>query len=140
MTEQMTRSTNSDFHTKNSTFLFNAVMNLGDGANDLNVTGIREATVVGIKKDLILFGDPSSFSDRQLERSKSNDLSSRCGVVPQLDANNMYLDPRKAPPIPPSPSASSSGSSYDFAAVAAAAPPTAATTAATMYRQLDENL
>lgn len=43
----------------------------GDGANDLNVTGMREATIQGLERDLEMFGQASNMdSDRRLEFSR----------------------------------------------------------------------
>lgn len=39
----------------------------GDGKNDLNVTGMREATAIGIERDMRIFGEESKLRDPRLE-------------------------------------------------------------------------
>ena len=42
----------------------------GDGKNDLNVSGMREATAIGIERDLQVFGEVGKIRDPRLEYSR----------------------------------------------------------------------
>ena len=42
----------------------------GDGINDLNVTGMKEATIIGIEKDVKIFGEEFTLRDKRLEYSR----------------------------------------------------------------------
>lgn len=42
----------------------------GDGTNDLNITGMREATIIGIEKDMQIFGEVAKLRDPRLEYSR----------------------------------------------------------------------
>ena len=48
----------------------------GDGANDLNVTGMKEATMIGMEKDLLAFGESTQTSilsgNKRLAFARSN--------------------------------------------------------------------
>lgn len=42
----------------------------GDGVNDLNVTGMKEATIIGMDKDMAMFGESTKLMDKRLEYSR----------------------------------------------------------------------
>lgn len=42
----------------------------GDGVNDLNVIGMKEATIIGMEKDLKAFGESTKLTEKRLEYSR----------------------------------------------------------------------
>jgi Bestrophin, RFP-TM, chloride channel len=85
----------------------------GEGTNDLNITGMRHSTVIGIEKDLQLFGEqaklrdprqeysrhkaqPSTkggYDDAQVYTSESVETPYRSAVFMDVSHDNMYHPP-----------------------------------------------
>jgi predicted membrane chloride channel (bestrophin family) len=64
----------------------------GDGVNDLNISGMKEATAIGIQKDLQAFGESINLLDKRLQYSRQKPRAPmRCKVYDDGNPDpNMY--------------------------------------------------
>jgi predicted membrane chloride channel (bestrophin family) len=72
----------------------------GDGSQDLNVTGMKQATAMGIERDLQAFGEDPNLNDKRMEYSRQKASAPMKNAIYDTPGHSTRINHMKvAPPI-----------------------------------------